>query len=214
MNKGEVRGKLAALQDAIRDYRAFAGEGAWFLTDGTAPMLPGDKLRACRLFPSRAQLYQQLDRPRDVAETGTQDGAAALQILRELDPVSLVCMDSNFRALNLHVLAPYMDRVRLRPGKPWVQLDTFDDNSFDFVVLAGVSDVHTLKKCLDTCLRTVRRQGLVLCAGFTTWSPGAMQPYGVYKSVCEFISANDVEMAYLVMQPHAFHDVVVRVVNK
>ena len=214
MDHVEIGQKLAALQEAIRLHRSESGEAGWFLTDGPAPLLPSDKLRACRVCGSRSQFYQQLDRPKAVAETGTHDGGAALQIMRELDPLNLVCIDANFRALNLDHMAPFMNRVRLRPGKPWVQLETFEDNRFDLLVLAGVPDAEALARCLATGHRVVRRGGLLLCAGFTNWSAGAMQPYGVYQAVCTFLEQHDVELAHLILQPLGFHDAVLRVVGK
>ncbi len=214
MDQSDIRSKLTVLQEAIRDYRAAVGEGAWFLTDGAAPVLSSDKLRACRLCANRAAFYQQLDRPKAVVETGTRDGAAALQIMQQLNPLSLVCIDANFAALDMDSLAPFMDRIRLRPGKPWVQLDTYEDNSFDLLVLAGVPENEALTRCLASGLRIVRCGGLILCAGFTNWSAGAMQPYGVYNAVCQFLDQQDVELAHLILQPLAFHDAVIRVVGK
>lgn len=214
MDQGEIERKLAALQEALRVHRAETGEAGWFLTDGPAPSLPSDKLRACRVLGSRTQLYQQLDRPKAVVETGTHDGGAALQIMRELDPLSLVCVDANFKALDLDRMAPYIDRVRLRPGKPWVQLDTFENNSFDLMVLAGVPEAKGIGRCLSAGLRVVRRGGFILCAGFTNWSAGSMQPYGVYKAVCAFLDEHDVELAHIILQPLGFHDAVLRVVDK
>ena len=214
MDRGKINRRLTELQDALRTRRIETGETGWYLTGDPAIALPSDKLRACRVSGSRSQFYQRLDSPKKVVETGTRDGDAALQIMRELDPLNLVCIDANFRALDLHRMAPFIDRIRLRPGKPWVQLETFSDDSFDLLVLAGVTDPQYVMRCLDAGLRVVKRGGSILCAGFTNWSPGSMQPNGVYGAVCEFLDRSDVELSHIILQPRAFHDAVLRIVSK
>ena len=214
MDRGKINEQLSELQDALRARRIETGEAGWFLTGTPAPILPSDKLRACRVSGSRSQFYRRLDAPKAVVETGTHDGAAALQIMRELDPLSLVCIDANFRALDLNRLAPFIDRIRLRPGKPWVQLETFPDDSFDLFVLSGVTDPASVMRCLNAGLRVVKRGGFILCAGFTNWSVGSMQPYGVYGAVCEFLDRADLELSHIILQPRAFHDAVLRIANK
>jgi hypothetical protein len=174
--------------------------------------LAAHHLRACRVLPDRSQILSLLPTGGIVAEIGTLKGLFARRILSTVRPATLHIVDIDMSRLEREALEAVRGEtaVHLHEGDSVEALNTFADESLDWIYIDADHSYEGARRDALTALRKIKRDGLLLFNDYTPYSPTEQCPYGVMHVVHELCLDHGFEMIYLALHGLGYHDVVLR----
>ena len=177
-----------------------------------APQLRVEHLQDCSVVPERTDLLARLPKGGVVVEVGTLHGAFAREILRIANPDVLHVIDLEIRP-EVHEMAAEpasRGRVRVHEGDSAQVLESFPDESFDWIYIDAQHAYEGVKRDIAAARRKVKRNGLLVFNDYTHWSYVEMEPYGVVAAVNELCTEDGWRVVYLALPSHMYCDVAVQ----
>lgn len=182
----------------LTPYSAPMGRHIFNVSEPISPCAVGN----ARIFCDRYDAMQALPKNAVVAEVGTQTGAFAERMLRELAPKELHLFDIEFDTLK--AARPHFEsefQLQLHHGNSSVELAKFSDRYFDFIYIDGDHSHDGVQRDASVAIQKVKTDGILVFNDYTMWSPVELIDYGVVPAVNGLLSSGEWEMIYLALHP-------------
>ncbi|WP_134496530.1 class I SAM-dependent methyltransferase [Microvirga pakistanensis] len=166
--------------------------------------LPPELLTECRVCASRYELLKHLPRKARVAEIGVEHGRFSQHILSVTDPSEFHLVDLDFGALSPELRRD--PRVSIRQGYSHEVLNSFADDSFDWIYIDADHSYEGVKRDANAAAAKVRPGGFLIFNDFAHVDP-FLGRYGVHRAVVEFAIARKWPFVWLAYEPHGLYDV-------
>lgn len=191
------------------DYSAWSeAKGSAFAKIFEAKTLDPEILSNCQLLPSRYHLLKRLSKGGYVAEIGTQHGGFTKYIVDLTHPKELHLFDLSFDEFSLPRSEPgNLPKLTFHKGDSSTLLMSCDDSHFDFLYIDGDHSYEGVKRDLFAAQKKVKRDGIIVCNDYTSWSPLEATSYGIPKAIHEFCIEYRWRFKFLALHPWGYHDV-------
>jgi hypothetical protein len=197
------------------------------------PALAAAHVRDARLFASRQDMIAALPVPEGcvIGQVGVAQGDFTELLLDTLKPSRLVAFDT----FTMHEYpfswgastgAAFQDETHLdfyrrrfsdrgeqvviERGWSHIGLARYPDHSFDLICLDSAHDYEIVKRELGLAKDKIKRDGILLLAGYMAFDHLNNEPYGIVQAVNELVVGEDWRVFGLALQREMFCDIAVR----
>lgn len=187
-----------------------------------------DSTRYSRIFLNRRKLLEYccgfLPISPVVTEVGVRHGNFSQTLIDILNPSHLYLIDlynSNDHDTNLFTSDKHlsfvqdrfavMDNVKILQGISCDVLETFPDNSLDYIYIDADPSYNSVKRDIAVSFRKIRNGGIIQFNNYCNYNIVDKIEYGVETAVNEFIEREKIDIIGLSLDRKGHHDIALRI---
>ena len=188
--------------------------------------LTGSHLQDAKLYATRWDLMVALaNRPYErIAEVGVGYGDFSIHMMAALHPQEFHAYDlfdlhEHPFVLGIPSVTRFQERThseyytqrfpdaKIYVGDSSANMNKQPDKYYDLIYIDGAHDYDGVKRDTESCLRTIKDDGILVYNDYTPFDPIAGLPYGVMQAVNDLCVNHGWRMTALALQPLMFCDV-------